>query len=382
MKIVADENIPLVREVFGQLGDISTVNGRKINSAQLKHADLLLVRSVTKVNNELLKDSSVSFVGTATIGTDHIDIEYLKNRHIEFASAPGSNANSVGEYIITALLVIAQKKSFKLKDKTIGIIGAGNTGSSVEQKSRALGMKVFLNDPPLKRATGNPKYLELNQLLSCDIITCHVPLNKNGKDKTYHLADEIFFKSLRRGVIFINASRGAVADNSALLEYIKNGHLGGCVLDVWENEPQISNELLKAVDIGTPHIAGYSYDGKVKGTEMLYNSACSFFNKPIIWNPKEFMPEAPCPAVLIDNTHEPPQALLHASAVKVYNITEDYELLCKGLEMPSEEQASYFDKLRKEYPKRREFHNTEVKLRKNCDNLGKMLKGLGFKVNS
>ncbi|NQT84941.1 4-phosphoerythronate dehydrogenase, partial [bacterium] len=216
MKIVADENIPYVKEAFGSLGDVIPLPGRKIAPASVVDAEILLVRSITEVNASLLEGSRVRFVGTATIGTDHVDEEYLHSRGIAFASAPGSNANSVAEYVVAALLTTARRKNFPLKGKTIGVIGVGNCGSRVAKKAEALGMRVLLNDPPLWRQTGNKRFRPLEELFSADILTLHVPLTYEGIDATYHLVDEAFLSKLRPECILMNTSRGPVVDNLAL----------------------------------------------------------------------------------------------------------------------------------------------------------------------
>ncbi len=261
MKIIADENIPFVAECFSSIGEVEVVPGREITPGVVADADVLLVRSITPVSADLLAPSKVRFVGTATIGFDHIDIEYLSQNKIGFASAPGSNANSAAEYVIAAMLNIGKRHSIDLEGKSIGIIGVGNVGGRVAKKASALGMKLLLNDPPLHRQTGAPKYLSIEKLFDCDFVTLHTPLTFEGEDKTFHLADDKFFKSLKKGCIFINASRGGVVDSSALKAAIEESRLNATVLDVWENEPDIDVELLEMVDIGTPHIAGYSLDG-------------------------------------------------------------------------------------------------------------------------
>ncbi|MCK5270110.1 MAG: 4-phosphoerythronate dehydrogenase, partial [Sedimentisphaerales bacterium] len=277
MKIVADENIPFVREIFASLGDVLCVSGRQMSAGVLAGADVLLVRSVTKVNEQLLSDSSVRFVGTATIGTDHVDREYLSSREITFVSAAGSNSNSVAEYVITAILILAEKYGWELQGRTLGIIGVGNIGSNIEKKAPALGLKVLPNDPPLQRETGDKRFVSLARVLEeADIITCHVPLTRSGPDATWHLFDQEKLGRLRPDTLLINSSRGAVVDNKELKKQITKGNIGPVVLDVWENEPEIDMGLLDQVAIATPHIAGYSLDGKVNGTVMLYQKLCEF----------------------------------------------------------------------------------------------------------
>jgi len=216
MKIIADGNIPFVAECFSSIGEVEVVSGRDITPNVVSGADVLLVRSITRVGADLLAEGRVRFVATATIGFDHINIEYLSRNNIGFASAPGSNANSAAEYVIAALLNIAKHHSIDLDGKSIGIIGVGNVGSRVAKKCEALGMKTYLNDPPLQRQTGDSKYLPIEELFDCDFITLHTPLTFEGGDKTFHLADEKFFKSLKAGCIFVNAARGGVVDSSAL----------------------------------------------------------------------------------------------------------------------------------------------------------------------
>ncbi|UCE99756.1 MAG: 4-phosphoerythronate dehydrogenase, partial [Planctomycetota bacterium] len=243
MKIVADANIPSVKDCFSSIGEVKVVSGRKISLSLIAEAECLLVRSITQVNSDLLTGSRVRFVGTATIGFDHIDVDYLKKNNIGFASAPGSNANSAAEYVIAALLEIGQKHNITLEGKSIGVIGVGNVGSRVAQKTESLGMRAYLNDPPLQRQTGDAKYLPLEELYDCDFITLHTPLTFGGIDKTFHLADEKFFKSLKTGCVFINTSRGGVVDTNTLKETIRSNKLKATALDVWENEPNIDTEL-------------------------------------------------------------------------------------------------------------------------------------------
>ncbi|HIJ52277.1 MAG TPA: 4-phosphoerythronate dehydrogenase [Planctomycetes bacterium] len=216
MKIIADENIPFVVECFSSIGDVEAVPGRDITPNVVANADVLLVRSITPVGADLLTGSEVRFVGTSTISFDHIDTEYLLRKNIGFASAPGSNANSAAEYVIAALLNITKENNINLEDKSIGVIGVGNVGSRVAKKTTALGMNVYLNDPPLRRQSSDLKYLPIERLFDCDFITLHTPLTFDGRDKTFHLAGEKFFKSLKTGCIFVNAARGGVVDSSAL----------------------------------------------------------------------------------------------------------------------------------------------------------------------
>ena len=395
MKIIADENIPFVADCFSSLGDVTTLSGRDITASVIKDTDVLIVRSITKIDEKLLQGSSVKFVGTATIGFEHIDVEYLKQKKIGFASAPGSNANSVAEYIIAGLLEIAQKLDVTLEGKSIGIIGVGNVGSKVAQKCVALDMKLFLNDPPLHRQTGDSKYLPLESLFDCDVITLHTPLTFDGLDKTYHLADEKFFDSLKAGCVFINTARGAVVDSNTLKKEIKSGKLSASILDVWENEPDIDTELLSMVDIATPHIAGYSLDGKIAGMIMIYEAVCKYFGLPIEKNIVDFLPESDTPQIKIENIISDEQEILHQTVKKIYDITKDDADLRRILNLPQNKRAFIFDRLRKTYRIRREFQNTTcvlategigkklaTEVTENTEKkLEKKLKGIGFKVS-
>ena len=385
-KIIADENIPFVREFFGALGDVKTFPAREICNNVVADADILLVRSVTKVNETLLHDSNIKFVGTATIGVDHVDQEYLKNNSIFFTNSAGSNANSVAEYVIAALLVMAERDSFSLKDKSIGIIGVGNIGSLVEAKAKALGMRVLLNDPPLARISPQQnRYTSLEEVLSADIITCHVPLIKEGADKTVHLISENELDMLGDDSILINSSRGPVTCNESLKKWVKNNNNSRVVLDVWENEPTPDLELLKLTDLATPHIAGYSFDGKVNGTRMLYEALCEFIDKAPDVDSDEFMPLPEVKALEYDlGGYVNAEGVLAQALKAIYNIEADDADMRGILTCDSENTGPYFDKLRKNYHRRREAQNTSITLTGNSPidtEVKAILAGFGFKLD-
>lgn len=377
MKIVADENIPFIEKACSDLGDIVLVSGRDINNQIIKDADALLVRSITKVGQELLDNSSVRFVGTATIGFEHIDLQYLAQKGIGFSSAPGSNANSVAEYIVSFMLNIAKKYNLNLQGKSIGIIGVGNVGSKVERKAAALGMKVVCNDPPLQRQTGNEKYRPIEELYDCDFITVHTPLTKQGQDKTFHLCNDQFFDNLKDGAIFINSSRGAVVETQALKNAINNQKLMACGLDVWENEPNIDTELLAIVDTATPHIAGYSYDGKIAGMVMVYEAMCKYLGLSIKHSIKDFLPAPQTPKILLPDIGSYEDKIRYA-VNKIYDISKD-DSDCRNILCQSEQlQGKFFDNLRKNYWIRREFQNTIVE--NAGSNIIEKIRGIGFGV--
>jgi erythronate-4-phosphate dehydrogenase len=377
MKIIADANIPFVKDCFSSIGEVEVFPGREITRDVVGDADCLLVRSVTKVDWDLLAGSKVRFVGTATIGFDHIDIGNLSRNNIGFASAPGSNANSAAEYVIAGLLETGRKYKIRLDGKSIGIVGVGNVGSRVAKKCAALGMKVLLNDPPLQRETGDAKYLPLEALYECDFITLHTPLTFEGVDKTFHLAGEKFFKSLKAGCVFFNTSRGRVVDTEALKASIRSGQLETTVLDVWENEPNIDTELLGMVDIGTPHIAGYSLDGKIAGMIMIYKAACEYFELNAKFDVEDFLPEPALPQIKIEPADGSEQDVIRRAVEKIYKISEDDRELRKILNVPTK-RGEFFDNLRKNYRVRREFQNTKVIVKDKNSSLSRKLKGIGF----
>jgi len=356
LKLIVDENIAFAGKAFNQFGSVSLLPGREITNSILKDADILIVRSVTNVNKELLKNTRVKFVGTTTIGTDHIDLEHLKVNDICFADAKGCNAYSVAEYIVAALLNLALRFDFSLQDKSIGIVGVGNVGSKVATFAKALGMKVLLNDPPLKRNGDNRNFVELDQILDCDIVTLHTPLNLNGIDKTYHLFDISNLNKLKDGAIFVNTSRGAVVKNLDLINAIDKKNLR-VVLDVWENEPNFNEDLLSEVKIATPHIAGYSYEGKVKGTKMVYESLCKYLNEEITFDFKLDIPPNSILHFAVENKIEP---ALNRLISKVYSIKNDDDKMKKSCVMNMQERVEYFDLQRKNYPIRREFDNYSI----------------------
>jgi erythronate-4-phosphate dehydrogenase len=384
MKIVADENIPYAAECFCCIGDVEVLAGCEITPSAVGDANVLLVRSITRVDSDLLEGSKVHFVGTATIGFEHIDVEYLSRKNIGFASAPGSNANSTAEYVIAGLLEIGQKHNLKLEGKSIGIIGAGNVGGRVAKKCAALGMKVLLNDPPLERQTGDAKYLPLEELFGCDFVTLHTPLTFKGADKTFHLADERFFKSLKARCVFFNTSRGGVVETGALKTAIKSGRLKAVVLDVWENEPNIDTELLEMVDIGTPHIAGYSLDGKVAGMIMIYKAVCEHFGFSAEFDVESFLPDADFSQLEVNPKLGSEQEVLREAVEKIYDIKKDDSNLRWVLDRPRGRRGKFFDELRKDYRVRREFQNTRIILAtedtESTGNLSKKFKGIGFKI--
>ncbi|MGB0911309.1 MAG: 4-phosphoerythronate dehydrogenase [Nitrospirales bacterium] len=379
INILAGESIPYVQEAFTTLGNVSLLPGRSITSASLTETNALLVRSITKINAALLEGSSVEFVGSASAGIDHVDTAYLQSQNIGFASSPGSNANSVAEYVITALLTVAHQQRMSLAGKTIGIVGVGNIGKLVKEKAEALGMVPILNDPFLAEKNEITHY-SLQETLSCDIVTLHVPFTQNGPYPTHHLINEHSLTWLKPSTIFINASRGEVVETQALLDSITQKRIGPTVLDVWEHEPHISWELFKSVTLGTPHIAGHSLDGKATGTFMIYAALCQHLEVEPSWNPSHSLPLPMVPSIQLESSSQTDEETLRFTVAEIYDLEADYRRMKLLLLSPLDERAQLFDGLRKNYPVRREFHRTIVKVNSSQDrpHLQQMLAGLGF----
>ena len=273
MKIVVDDKIPFIREAIAQIStDVIYKPGIAISPDDIHDADALIIRTRTRCDETLLKGSKVSFIATATIGYDHLDIEYLKRAHITWTNCPGCNANSVGQYIHSCLLLLEKEKGYNLSKTTVGLVGVGHVGHAVIEAIRPLGVQILLNDPPQKEAlrkAGKPHefFLKMEELQEkCDIISFHTPLITKGPYPTFHLANKTFFNALKKQPIIINTSRGAVVDNTDVLQALKDGIIRDAIIDTWENEPNINQELLNLIYIGTPHIAGYSADGKANAT--------------------------------------------------------------------------------------------------------------------
>jgi len=376
MNIVVDENVANAKEVFAEFGDVQLVDGRKITSQYLNNIDVLIVRSITNVNSNLLSGTKVKFVGTATIGSDHIDLIYLKKNNITFTDAKGCNADSVAEYVFTALLKIAVDENIKLNKKSVGVVGIGNIGTRVVNIAEAFGMKVFKNDPPLERKGIGENYVSLDEILQADIISLHVPLNKGEQDNTIHLLNEQNLGQIREKTIIINTSRGAVIDNNSLHKMIRNKKLLA-VLDVWENETKVNVDLLNITKIGSAHIAGYSLDGKVNGTRMIYEALCNFTGKTPSWKPE--LQEVENKELFLDDSKND-ELKIYNLLRTAYDIEEDDKRMRNLLKVKREEMGNYFDQLRKEYPVRREFSNYIIILREGERHLKKILKSLRFKV--
>ena len=373
IRIIADDKIPFLKGALEPHAEVVYLPGKQICRDIVKEADALLIRTRSKCTESLLKGTSVRFIGTATIGFDHIDAQYCEKHKIKWTNAPGCNSSSVQQYIAAALLKMASEFRFNLKDKTIGIIGVGNVGSKVEKFARILGMNVLLNDPPRARQEGEKNFVNLGTILyESDIVTVHVPLNVVGEDCTYHLFNEKSFKKMKKGAWFFNSSRGEVTDTTALKKALGSGKLDGAVIDVWENEPDIDLELMAKAFIATPHIAGYSTDGKTNGTAMVVNSLCKYFDLPLKnWYPEK-VPQPPAPEIIIDGKNKSDEDIIREAVFQTYNIAGD--------DIKLRFSPSDFEKQRGDYPLRREFTSYRINLKGGTKKVQKMLEVLEFKV--
>ncbi|MDE5678476.1 4-phosphoerythronate dehydrogenase PdxB [Phocaeicola sp.] len=337
MKIVVDNKIPYIREAVGQIADeVVYLPGNSFTAGDVRDADALVIRTRTRCDRELLEGSRVKFIATATIGFDHIDVDYCREAGIAWQNCPGCNSGSVEQYLRSVLLLLKRRKGLKLEDACLGIVGAGHVGSRIHQMARSLGMRVLLNDPP-RADRGEEGFVDLSVLSrQCDVITFHTPLNRTGRYNTFHLADTEFFAGLQRMPFIVNTSRGEVVDTAALLDALDKGMVGDAIIDTWENEPDIHRELLQRVFLGTPHIAGYSADGKSNATRMALEAICDFFH---IQADFEIVPPDLPYAVYAS---DPEEAFL-----QVYDPTRDSDAL--------KQHPEAFEQLRGDYPLRREI---------------------------
>ncbi|KXJ56898.1 4-phosphoerythronate dehydrogenase [Neptuniibacter pectenicola] len=369
LNILADENMPQVEAIFSRFGPVTLKPGRDLTPADLQGVDVLLVRSITQVNEALLAESRVKFVGTATIGTDHIDQSYLASRGIGFSNAPGCNADAVVEYVLSCLYLVAEQQGFDPKERTYGIVGVGNVGGRLQRRLQALGYTVLLNDPP--RARSEEGFVSLDHLLKqADVICLHTPLTETGEYATQHLIADRELGQLQDHAIILNAGRGPVIDNDALLAIGKTRPSLTFILDVWEHEPAVNADLAERCAIVSPHVAGYSFDGKIRGTFMLYQALCNYLNLPCSESLDHFLPQSELACV------EQGELTTLELMQKVFDPRIDDYLLRQTLALPETEQKQAFDQLRKQYRVRREFSSLSVSGAKDPS----QIEGIGFKL--
>ena len=376
MLIVADENIPLVDAFFAEFGEIRRLPGRQITRADVHDADVLLVRSVTKVDRDLLEGSAVRFVGTCTIGTDHLALDYFHQEGIQWSSAPGCNARGVVDYVLGSLLTLAEIEGANLNQRTYGVVGAGEVGGRLVNVLKGLGFNVLVCDPPRQAAEGGD-YVSLEQIIErCDVISLHTPLDKSAENATWHLLDQQRLNQLKHGTWLINASRGPVIDNNALREVLTRREDLQAVLDVWEAEPQVDVELADLCVLATPHIAGYSLDGKQRGTAQIYQAFCDFLGQEAVIKLADLLP-APWLAKVELSADSDPAWALATVCRGVYDPRRDDADFRRSLVGTVQEQKLAFDALRKHYPVRREIEGLQVRIEGESQGLTQMVKALG-----
>ena len=374
MKIVCDNKIPFLKGVLEPYAEVIYMPGKETTPELVRDADAIITRTRTKCDAALLEGSSVKVIATATIGFDHIDTAWCEAHGIVWKNAPGCNSWSVKQYMGSVLATLARKHGFDLSGMTLGVVGVGNVGSKVAEIASLLGMKVLLNDPPRARREGPDGFVSLDEIVDrSDIITLHVPLTREGGDATWHLFDEARISRLNDGQILMNSSRGPVVDNAALKEALKHRALKGAVLDVWEHEPDIDRELMGLLDIATPHIAGYSADGKANGTTASVRTVAEYLGLPLTeWSPAEMpLPAQPLEFTL-DAAGKTRQQVLSEAVLHTYDVLDDDRVL--------REHPELFEKLRGDYPVRREFTAFSVRLEGGTPEEAEILTKIGFNL--
>ena len=376
MLIVADENIPLLDAFFQGFGEIRRVPGRSLDRATVEQADVLLVRSVTNVNRALLEGSKVRFVGTCTIGTDHLDLDYFKQTGIQWSSAPGCNARGVVDYVLGSLQTLAEIEGADLNQRTYGIVGAGEVGGRLVKVLKGLGWNVLVCDPPRRIAEGGD-YVSLAQIIEqCDVVSLHTPLTKSGNGSTWHLFDRQRLEQLKPGTWLINASRGPVVDNAALREVLLEREDLQAVLDVWEGEPEVDVDLADLCVLATPHIAGYSLEGRQRGTAQIYQAFCAYLGQEPSIQLSELLPALWLAEVHLNASTDPAWALATLCR-SVYDPRRDDADFRRSLVGTVQEQRKAFDLLRKHYPERREIDGLSVRINGESAALSKIVSALG-----
>lgn len=373
IRIVADNKIPFMKGVLEPFADVVYLPGAQISREAALNADALIIRTRTKCDAALLEGTPVKFIATATIGYDHIDTDWCGYNSVFWTSAPGCNSSSVQQYVAAALLELAAKSDGELAGRKIGIVGVGNVGSKIRRAAEILGMKVLLNDPPRARKEGSGEFTDLESLLrESDIVTLHVPLSREGEDATWHLFGDRCFSLVKEGAWFINTSRGEVVDTASLKKALSEGRISEAVIDVWENEPYPDPELLASAFIATPHIAGYSTDGKANGTSMAVNSLCKFFGLPLKnWYPQE-IPGPLSPELILEGQGRSGEEIIREAVLHTYDIWSDDRNLRSN--------PGSFEKLRGDYPLRREFPAYTLNMVRCRDEVTTALREIGFRV--
>lgn len=354
MKIVADENIPLLDEFFSDIcqSNLITLAGRDMCQADLVDADILLVRSITQVNEALLKGTNIKFVGTCTIGTDHLDMDYLQAKNIRFSNAPGCNAQAVVEYVLSSLITLGERKQVNWRALSVGVVGAGNVGGLLYKTLKALQVNVHAYDPNVAKFASEDHSTTVWQQ---DVVSLHTPITQEGDNKTLHLVNTDRLNSMKENACIINSCRGAVVDNAALSKHLESHPEFMAVMDVWEDEPAPNDYLIKQCLLATPHIAGYSLDGKYLGTAMIYEAVCEFLALPIRMKLPQLVPQGSLRK--ISTGHEAKMPFILNKVIRSgYDVRDDHFRMLSLLGLTDHKKAQAFDVLRKQYPLRRDLN--------------------------
>ncbi len=374
MKIVCDNKIPFIKGALEPYAEVVYLPGAQTTAEVVRDADAIITRTRTICNESLLKGSKVKVIATATIGFDHIDTRWCESNGIAWENSPGCNSWSVKQYIASVLVRLSQKYGFRFEEMTLGVVGVGNVGGKVSEIASLLGMKVLLNDPPRARREGAAAFVPLDELIEkSDIVTVHVPLTDEGEDRTFHLFDAARLASMREDQILINSSRGEVVDNMALKASLRQHALKAAVLDVWEGEPDLDRELIGLLDITTPHIAGYSADGKANGTTMSVQTVARHLDLPLKqWKASGVPAPEQSLDFEIDAAGKSLQEVLSEAILYTYDVYADSDTL--------RQSPDTFEKQRGDYPIRREFTAFRLKLRHGTAEMAERLSQIGFNL--
>lgn len=378
MKIVADKAIPYARRFFSTLGEVDLLDSGDITPASIRDADCLVIRSVTRVDGALLGSARVKCVASTSSGTDHVDTGFLGERAIPLFDAKGCNANAVAEYVLSSLFVLSEQSGAGLQGKTAGIIGCGHVGARLRHLLHIIGVKTRVYDPFITDENGAFIHRDLDSVLSCDIITLHVPLTVGGEYPTARLVDRDFLDGLKEDVIFINTARGGVVHEEALVDFARRNRSSSLVLDVWDNEPRVNDELSGLAALATPHIAGYSAQAKLNATRMVYEQVCRRFDMDASVAARVLFPGES--AELNLSGYENEQDAVCAAVLASYDVRSDCAALKELQAVEPEQRGAFFEELRKDYPTRREFPALQVACSGNHGSIGKKLSALGFSV--
>jgi len=372
LKIVADSKIPFLKGVLDEYAHMVYSPGDEVNAEMVEDADAIITRTRTKCNAALLQGSKVKFIASATIGFDHIDTAWCEANGVKWTNAPGCNSESVKQYVGAVLALLITEKNWSLKERSIAVVGVGNVGSKVSAMAKAFGMTVYEIDPPRARVEKDKTFYSLEEVVNkVDIVTFHTPLVQEGEDKTYYLCDEDLLSQMKSDAFVINSSRGEVVNGDHLKKVLRNKNIGGAVLDVWEKEPDIDQELLDLVWIATPHIAGYSQDGKAKGTQMSVQAISKFFTLGLDEWKASGLPQPDNAEWMIDCAGLSHDEVIAQVILHTYSLMRDDASL--------RQDKSTFEFLRGAYPIRREFQAYNISLLNGNEHIQKVLLSLGFK---